>query len=366
MKCRITVESLKKNQNGIALVITLVMLAIVTVMAIVFLAVTRRERSSVKVTEETAIAKDMADSALERVKTEVMSDMNANGSKLHYDIFSSQAFFNKGPNVGFDNPLGGNGFTPGNASATNVAHVSFWPTIRNASQGNYLRMLANLQYDPAVPVFVETSRNGAPDFRHYLDFNRNRQFELSFVGWGWDVNTNTFLTNTLGNYVGDPEWYGVLERPDFPHSETNRFIGRMAYLVLPAGKTLDLNFIHNQLNPSDQLDLASSQNGFSRSQGVGSWEINLAAFLRELNGNPYAWYPNSYQLSLASGTFQARGEAFNNARELLAFRFKRRQDLKSVFQSLGEENLFNPINQSAPFGYIGKNLVDDFGNRPVG
>ena len=184
MKCRTTIESLKRNQNGIALVITLVMLAIVTVMAIVFLAITRRERSSVKVTEETAIAKDMADAALERVKSEVMSRMNSSGSKLHYDIFNSQAFYNKGPNVGFDNPIGGNGFTSGNASATNVDHVSFWPTIRNGSQADYLRMLANLQYDPPVLVFVETNRNGAPDFRHYLDFNRNRQFELSFVGWG--------------------------------------------------------------------------------------------------------------------------------------------------------------------------------------
>ena len=133
MKCRTTVESLKRNQNGIALVITLVMLALVTVMAIVFLAITRRERASVKVTEETAIAKDMADAALERVKTEVMSKMNANGSKLHYDLFNSQAYFNKGPNVALDNPLGGNGFAPGVVSPTNVAHVSFWPAIRNAS-----------------------------------------------------------------------------------------------------------------------------------------------------------------------------------------------------------------------------------------
>ena len=31
-----------------------------------------------------------------------------------------------------------------------------------------------------------------------------------------------------------------------PHgSNNNRFIGRYAYLVLPIGKTLDLNHIHN-------------------------------------------------------------------------------------------------------------------------
>jgi Tfp pilus assembly protein PilX len=191
MKCRTTIESLKRNQNGIALVITLVMLAIVTVMAIVFLAITRRERSSVKVTEETAIAKDMADAALERVKTEVMSKMNANGSKLHYDIFNSQAFFNKGKNASFSDPIGGNGFTPNVASPTNVAHAILWRNIQAGSQADYLRMLANLQYDPAVPVFVETTRNGPLDFRYYLDFNRNRQFETNFFGYGRDENFRT-------------------------------------------------------------------------------------------------------------------------------------------------------------------------------
>ena len=48
MKCRLY----KRPERGIALVITLVMLAIVTVMAIVFLGVSRRERASVKVVED--------------------------------------------------------------------------------------------------------------------------------------------------------------------------------------------------------------------------------------------------------------------------------------------------------------------------
>jgi len=59
----------------------------------------------------------------------------------------------------------------------------------------------------------------------------------------------------------------------------------MAYFVLPAGKTLDLNFIHNQSDRSapDNVALLNSPNGFRRNQGYGSWEINLAAFFRELN-----------------------------------------------------------------------------------
>src|SRR5687768_8501105 len=87
----------KQKQKGIALVITLVMLAVVTVMAIVCLAVTRRERSSVIVTQETAVAKDMADAALERAKTEALAKMNSSGSRLNYDIFNSKAYYH--PNL---------------------------------------------------------------------------------------------------------------------------------------------------------------------------------------------------------------------------------------------------------------------------
>lgn len=359
MKCRHTTRS----EKGIALVITLVMLAIVTVMAIVFLGVTRRERSSVKVTEETALAKDMADSALERAKTEATAGMNASGSKLHYDLFNSTTFYNP------------NGFDPGlPLTNINVAPVRDWPAIRQNSQDNYLELLANLQYDPPVPVFVQTNQNGSGELRHYLDFNRNRQFETNGFLFDLDANerpiveriNNRTFTNAF-RFVGDPEWIGVLERPDFPHSETNRFVGRMAYLVLPAGKSLDLNFIHNQVNPDERLDQANARIGFSRSQGVGSWEINLAAFLRELNTNTYAWRrdPSGYQFTILPNQPPiANGFAFRDARDLLKFRYTRRSHLKSIFDTLGRDNMLNPINNSVLFAKFQNNNVEDFGDRP--
>ena len=49
------------SQRGVALVITLIMLAVVTLMAITFLAVSRRERSAVAVTEEQNTSRLMAD-----------------------------------------------------------------------------------------------------------------------------------------------------------------------------------------------------------------------------------------------------------------------------------------------------------------
>src|SRR5690606_13484724 len=73
MKCRFL--TYRKSERGIALVITLVMLAIVTMMAIVFLAVSRRERAAVKMAEEMAVASSIAEAALERAKAEAIARM---------------------------------------------------------------------------------------------------------------------------------------------------------------------------------------------------------------------------------------------------------------------------------------------------
>jgi hypothetical protein len=359
MKFRFRVE----REQGIALVITLVMLAVVTVMAIVFLAVTRRERSSVKLAEETAIAKDMADAALERAKAEAIAGMNAAGSKLHYDIFNSQTFYNA---AGFDSSKAPN-------DNTNVGPVRDWPAIRAKGEDGYLELLGNLQYDPAVPVFVQTNQNGRGDFRFYLDFNRNRQFETNGMLFALDVNEQP-IVERLGNlnvtnrarYVGDPEWIGVLERPDYPHSETNRFIGRMAYLVLPAGKTLDLNFMHNAVNGPAQLDVdLSAQNGFSRSQGVGSWEINLAGFLREINTNNYSWRPATYQYLVQPNQRPVgTGAAFDDARKILSFRYTRTNYLDSLETALGARNLLYPVPPAGSFARYANNNIQDFSLRP--
>ena len=51
-------------------------------------------------------------------------------------------------------------------------------------------------------------------------------------------------------FVGDPEWIGSLERPEFAHSADNKFVNRYAYIAVPAGNTLDINYIHNQAETS--------------------------------------------------------------------------------------------------------------------
>lgn len=264
-----------KNESGVALVITLVMLAVVTLMAITFLAVSRRERAAVGVTDDQAMSRLMADTATERVKAEVVTRMLSAGSLLTYDFAVSTNFVNT------------NGFNAGLAlDVPNLTNVNYDYLVSGgplSDEKHRLRNIANLQIDPRPPVYVAQGNN--LDFRFYLDLNQNGQFETngSCPILGYDGRI-MFPSAPYVHCVGDPEWVGVLSDPDAPHSSTNRFVGRYAYIVLPAGKSLDLNFVHNNAR-AGRLDPNMHSIGYFRNQGAGPWELNLAAFLYDLNTN---------------------------------------------------------------------------------
>ena len=188
--------------------------------------------------------------------------------------------------------------------------------------------IGRLLYAPRAPVFVRTNfqprilnQASAPlDFRYYVDFNRDGRFEAS----GWQAvtdydnkkvaaldSTGTPIPNKyLSNYfTGDPQWIGVLERPGQVHSARNKFVGRYAYLVVPEGKTLDLNLIHNQ---AKRFGTPASDPAYYRNQGVGPWEMNLAAFLCDVHTNQwpatnfYFYNTNINQASSRRAFFDAR------------------------------------------------------------
>ena len=177
MKCRLH----KSPESGIALVITLVMLAIVTVMAIVFLGVSQRERASVKVGEDIATANYMADAAAERAKAEAVAKMAAAGTKLYYDLFNSRSF---------DNPKGFNT----SQSATALAqpeNVSYLDRNGRVLSGQaYLRMLANMQYDARVPGLHRNQRQyrrlGVPLLPRFRSQSPNRnERRRPDTGYNW-------------------------------------------------------------------------------------------------------------------------------------------------------------------------------------
>jgi len=299
-------------QRGMALVITLILLAVTLVMAVAFLALARRERSAVATTTDTATARLAADSALAAAQAQIAAHIFASTNLGAYD-------FKLLVSTNYQNNYG---FVPGLANPTNVNYdYRFDGNFYTAA--DLIQNVANLQFLPRPPVFVNTNAGDPLEFRYYLDLNRNGSFEDTgdqVANVVLDLSNNPF-TNGFGSQVGDPQWIGVLERPDEPHGPNNPFVSRYAFLAQPIGNSLDLNYIHNQAVTRD----LTASDGYFRNQGVGSWELNLAAFLTDLNTN--IWFPdpafpaNYYQYNQPIGFNFNRGIAFDDARALLAYRY---------------------------------------------
>ena len=297
-------ETCATYQRGVALVVTLLMLSVITVTAVAFLALSRRERISVTQTVDIADARFMADIGLERAKGQFTAPIIATTNMQAGGLIVSRSYINPA------------GFQAGVSSPFNVSYV--YPTGQPLNPNDFLQNITNLLLDPRVPVYVRTNSPGQPpasEFRFYLDLNRNGIYDTNGFFFPVDDLGQRVGTNTLF-FVGDPEWIGVLEKPNLPHAANNRFIGRYAYIVVPIGKALDLNYIHNQSQPP-ALGGVPFPGRFYRNQGFGTYEINLAAFLTALNTNIYAWADYYYQ-----GLAGCTGNAFLDALDLVRYRYQ--------------------------------------------
>jgi hypothetical protein len=328
----------QRSKRGIALVITLLMLSVITFLAVAFLAMTRRDRAAVTATMDVDGARNMSDAALNRAQAEVMARMIAQGDALSYDYMVSRNFISPG------------GFINKNSTLTNVNYDFFFGSTAANPVGNnaaaWAENIGNLYYDPRPPVFVVTNPAypASNDFRFWVDIDRNGRFETN--GYLPYMTDNGLPTTNYEYFNGEPEWIGVLRDPMNRHSPTNQFIGRYAYMVLPIGKTLDLNYIHNWLKGyySDsvasltnnfaptQSDVGRVNDGFARDQGMGPWELNLAAMLDVLSPDAYQYgFPGAplYQFSPyqyyppTNGTTTGPnlGSPFADAESMLHYRY---------------------------------------------
>ncbi len=328
----------RRSQSAVALIITLILLAVVTFMALTFLAISRRERNAVTTTTDSLTAQLAADDALASAEAQVVANLLATSNSYNFGLLVSTNYIN---------PLG---FQTGIANPTNVNF--YYGNGNPLNLNDFLQNLANLFYLPRVPVYVSTNSTGPLDFRFYLDLNRNNQDdpnglvpEFGPLGLfihpnGTEDNNNA---NVVSNYqVGDPEWIGVLQHPDQPYGPNNPFVARYAFIAAPIGNALDLNAIHNQVSeesqgqsglfgkgaPVNPSPFGTGVDSFLRNQGVGSWEINLAAFLADLNTNQ--WLSNtppnityySYTPFNPPPGGGNQGRAFDDARALLAHRYQ--------------------------------------------
>ncbi len=345
-----------RQPQGMALVITLILLAVITFMAITFLVVSRSERGAVSTTTDQTTARIAADDALERAKSELLMPMLAFSNAYAFDMMVSTNYVNLAGFVSKDQ------VDPANVNFEYLAKPNF-PILTD--NDDFLRNLANLLYSPRVPVFMQ-DRSGQTHFQYYLDINRNGRPEET---------GKLVVTNTMGQYVvddkgvmvtnafvGDPEWVGGLEFPERPHSATNRFLFRYAYIVAPVGKTLDLNYMHN----AGRFPNAMTADYFVRNQGVGTWELNMGAFLTDLNTN--MWYSNvpdaakyqgwgsGYLYNTDLGTFN-QGAGFDDATALLRYRYA--SDWRTLWRP---RDLFGVVRANAVFP---KDSYDTFGSGPL-
>jgi hypothetical protein len=352
------------HASAIALVITLILLSVITFMAVTFLVLSRAQRGAVTTTTEQAIAKYAADSAQQQAIADVMAPIIASTNEFNYGLRVST------------NYISAAGYTKNNNTVTNVNYN--YNNGAPITGNDALQNLQNLFILPRPPVWVTNRLGASNEFRFFLDLNRNQRFETNGLlpvmnpkGGFYDLTGNRIDSpiagNTLSNFfVGDPEWIGVLERPDLPHSATNRFVARYAYMVVPASKALDINAVHNYAKgpsaPFNPFLTAGKGDGFFRNQGVGPWEMNLAAFLVDLNTN-YWPYPLGTALGAPylydTNTVTANtGTAFDDALSLLRYRYA--ANTSASLASAGV--LFPPVGLLHPFN---RDFIDGYSHGPL-
>ena len=112
-----------RRRDGVALVITLIMLSVVTITAVAFLAMSRRERLSVTAYGEQIDARLLADTAVSRAKGELIGRMFVSSNRFAYGLMVSTNFQNTNFSLGYFWNTGSF------ASLTNVGYskTRFWP-----------------------------------------------------------------------------------------------------------------------------------------------------------------------------------------------------------------------------------------------
>ena len=225
---------LLRSERGIALIITLILLSVTLIMAVAFLAISRRERGSVTTSTDTATARLAADAALASAEAQIIANVLATTNSYLNNLLVSTNYINA------------NGFVAGVANPTNVNYDYYSNAPGSLFQTNLSRTSPTFFTCRARRFLFRHPTNASvpSDFRFYLDLNRNGKFEDT--GSVTNLDNNGAGLGSVSPQVGDPQWIGVLERPDAPHGPNNKFLSRYAFIALPADGTLDLNYIHNQ------------------------------------------------------------------------------------------------------------------------
>src|ERR1035437_2458696 len=95
----------RRTEQGIALVITLILLSVTLVMAVAFLAIANRERNAVTTTTDTATARHGAETALAYAEAQIVANIlsSTNAAAYNFSLLVSTNYINAN---GFNDSLG--------------------------------------------------------------------------------------------------------------------------------------------------------------------------------------------------------------------------------------------------------------------
>ena len=130
-----------RRERGIALVITLIMLAVTLVMAVAFLAIARRERNASTTATDTAVARLATDAGLAAAQAQIAANILATTNPYNYSLLVSTNYQN------------GAGFDPAVATV-NATNVNYDDLVNNGGALNsaeFIQNIANLQSPASNP-----------------------------------------------------------------------------------------------------------------------------------------------------------------------------------------------------------------------
>ncbi len=82
----------RRTSAGVALVVTLLLLSVITFLAVAFLAMSRRNQAAVSASLDVAAARAMSDAAQARAQVEITAQILAHGDPLYYDYMVSRDY----------------------------------------------------------------------------------------------------------------------------------------------------------------------------------------------------------------------------------------------------------------------------------
>ncbi len=146
----------RHSQRGVALIITLILLSVVTFMAVTFLVLSRRERGAVTTVTDTAGARLAADAALANAEAQIMANALASTNPFNFGLLVSTNYINP---AGF---------------MTGIAR--FRPTsITTYNNGNPLTMISELRFSAKPDQSVVQSASPGV---HCYQLRRFQRFPL--------------------------------------------------------------------------------------------------------------------------------------------------------------------------------------------